>query len=27
MCNAKYGKDLWDQYKRLVPYKIVPGLY
>ncbi len=24
-CAAKYGKD-WDEYRKLVPYKIVPGV-
>ena len=26
MCKAKYGED-WDEYKRLVPYRFVPGLF
>lgn len=25
-CRAKYGS-YWDEYRRLVPYKIIPGLY
>ena len=25
MCKAKYGED-WEEYKRLVPYRFVPGL-
>ena len=25
-CGAKYGK-YWDEYKKRVPYKIIPGLY
>ncbi len=25
-CKAKYGQ-LWDEYCRLVPYRIVPGIY
>lgn len=26
VCGKKYGKS-WDKYRRLVPYRIVPGLY
>ena len=25
-CSLKYGK-AWDEYRRIVPYKIVPGVY
>ena len=25
-CAAKYGAH-WDQYRKLVPYKVVPGLF
>jgi len=25
-CRAKYG-ETWDEYRRLVPYKIIPGVY
>jgi len=25
MCSAKYGAD-WEQYKRLVPYRFIPGI-
>lgn len=25
-CAGKYGQD-WERYCRLVPYRIVPGLY
>ena len=25
-CRKKYGKD-WDEYKKLVPWRIVPGIY
>ena len=27
ICEAKYGADLWSEYKRRVPWRIVPGLY
>ncbi|KAM6504397.1 ERG4/ERG24 ergosterol biosynthesis protein [Amanita muscaria] len=26
MCEKKYGKD-WDEYKKLVPYRIIPYVY
>jgi delta14-sterol reductase len=26
LCAAKYGAK-WDEYKRLVPYRIIPGIY
>jgi hypothetical protein len=26
MCHHKYGKD-WEKYKKLVPYKFIPGLF
>ena len=25
-CAAKYGA-YWDQYRKLVPYKVVPGVF
>lgn len=25
-CNSKYGS-YWAQYRKLVPYKMVPGIY
>lgn len=25
MCQAKYGRD-WDEYKRIVPYRFIPGV-
>lgn len=25
-CAAKYG-ELWDTYKKKVPYRIIPGIY
>jgi protein-S-isoprenylcysteine O-methyltransferase Ste14 len=26
MCKAKYG-DVWTEYVKAVPYRIVPGVY
>lgn len=26
LCRGKYGRD-WDKYKRIVPYRLVPGVY
>jgi delta14-sterol reductase len=25
MCRVKYGKD-WDEYKKIVPYRFIPGI-
>ena len=27
VCRRKYGERCWDEYTKLVPYRIFPGVY